>query len=330
MRSNMALDTLCKRYREVIKEATRFSNRRWAVENMDDKDSLDEFDYVWHLMTDGFTSDIHNRISKGKRFTNPDEFYDFTEKRIQNWIASQAELIYPKELFEWLACFNGLKSGTVRFELINHIGDIAAFDSVAKLWRFAGYGIYWYWDTGKNGMDNNVENTKLIPLDGWKFKGSKGKDGKDGRKAVWTVCCPWETYDRYPSPYFQEAGKTYLKVEEGEELMPFCGIEREVVFIKPDPDWKFIKHRDVSCSGYARPYNVKLKTTLHLIADQFMRHKAEPYRSIYDQEKQRQLEKGLAKGHAHNRGVRKMKKEFLKHLWLYWRQLEGLPITEEY
>jgi len=58
------------------------------------------------------------------------------------------------------------------------------------------------------------------------------------------------------------------------------------------------------------------------------------YRRAYDDYKHR-LEHAPAhaeksKGHRHNMAVRYMVKMFLADLWLAWRSLEGLPITEPY
>ncbi len=38
----------------------------------------------------------------------------------------------------------------------------------------------------------------------------------------------------------------------------------------------------------------------------------------------------IASGHVHMQAMRKMIKLFLSHLWLVWREAEGLPITEPY
>ena len=35
-------------------------------------------------------------------------------------------------------------------------------------------------------------------------------------------------------------------------------------------------------------------------------------------------------GHLHNMAIRKVAKVFLSHLWLLWREAEGLPTTDPY
>lgn len=50
---------------------------------------------------------------------------------------------------------------------------------------------------------------------------------------------------------------------------------------------------------------------------------AGPYRRFYDAEKERQIEKGIPLGHAHNRAMRHMTKELLKAVAVEWRRVSG-------
>lgn len=116
-------------------------------------------------------------------------------------------------------------------------------------------------------------------------------------------------------------------------------------------------------------YNRRLKALLlgpTLIADQFVRQRTIIYRDVYDKEKARltqlhpdplcnkcnafatkkgkswicpqgcQFKKGEGfkvrynPAHIDNMARRKMAKVFLSHLWLLWRQDEGLPISKPY
>lgn len=92
------------------------------------------------------------------------------------------------------------------------------------------------------------------------------------------------------------------------------------------------------------------KEILGVLASSFIRQNTQPYRDIYDNEKERQLkreyEKGelkerygrpykkkdvhITQGHAHRRAIRKMMKIFLQHFWVEWRKVEDLPVTEPY
>jgi hypothetical protein len=143
-------------------------------------------------------------------------------------------------------------------------------------------------------------------------------------------------------------------------LAPIDDIERFSTISKL---WRFC---GLACiDGEAEPrdsehYVRKLKATLlgeQGVADQFNRHKPFPYRDIYLEYKARKREEhpepvctecgalspeknsnGKSKcckakvnytdAHLDNMALRKSAKEFIKHLWLVWRQSEGLPITE--
>jgi hypothetical protein len=80
-------------------------------------------------------------------------------------------------------------------------------------------------------------------------------------------------------------------------------------------------------------YNKRLKVTCWKVAVSLLRAGNEEYRSIYDGEKQRQIERGgedMTKLWAHKRALRKMIKLWLSHLWEVWREEEGLPVRLPY
>jgi len=90
-------------------------------------------------------------------------------------------------------------------------------------------------------------------------------------------------------------------------------------------------------------YNPRLKTLMWKIASSFEKQnsKKSQYRKLYETQKTYYLnrpdlkarieakEKGI-KGHIRNMTLRYVEKRFLADLWLTWRKLEGLPITEPY
>lgn len=110
--------------------------------------------------------------------------------------------------------------------------------------------------------------------------------------------------------------------------------EKEKILVVPEPQegWELVTRRDSPVSGWMLPYNKRLKTTLHVVAESFIRS-GSPYRTIYDETKEYYLvntHTEWTKGHAHNAATRKMIKMFLSHLWLRWRTLEGLPVRQPY
>lgn len=78
-------------------------------------------------------------------------------------------------------------------------------------------------------------------------------------------------------------------------------------------------------------YNARLKTTCFLIGSQMLRANS-PYRRIYDEAKiyYQANRSDWTKGHIHMAAQRKMIKVFLSHLWLTWRRIENLPISDPY
>lgn len=83
--------------------------------------------------------------------------------------------------------------------------------------------------------------------------------------------------------------------------------------------------------GEALHYNKRLKTTMYLVATSFFKSSS-PYRAIYDLWKVKYAEahSDWTKLHCHLAAIRKMNMIFLQHLWLKWRQLEGLPVNRPY
>lgn len=89
----------------------------------------------------------------------------------------------------------------------------------------------------------------------------------------------------------------------------------------------------------SQSYNRMLKGICWNIAAAFVMHYTPLYRDIYDAEKERLRELHPEKvkvngkwryndGHLDMMARRKMIKIFLQHLWVVWREMEGLPVTQ--
>lgn len=148
------------------------------------------------------------------------------------------------DVWDWLTKIKGLGQGGLAAQLLAQIDDIGKFDTVSKLWRFAGLAVI------------------------------------DGR-------------------------------------------------------------REMNKPGEKSHFNARLKSICWLISDQFVKQNTPLYRDIYDAEKARQrrlhpekiVENGKTTyndGHIDNMARRKAVKIFLQHLWVVWRSLEGLPVSEPY
>lgn len=187
-------------------------------------------------------------------------------------------------VWPWITSIKGLGAGSQAAKVLALIDDIGRYDTIAKLWRYSGYGLYNYYE-----KDGKVQ----APVKGKQSQGS----GEDRRIVE--------------------------------------------VITEPKQDWDICTARDRGVPGFVLPFNKTLKATLFVVADGFIKQQTPYYIDIYYAEKARQRalhpEKIVKNGttmfndaHINNRGIRKMIKEFLKDLWLNWRQAEGLPITESY
>jgi len=231
---------------------------------------------------------------------------------IKTIMIEQAKMAGP--IYEWCMDIRGLGDALVP-GLLALVDDIHAFDTVAKLWRYSGYGLYKYWIN----KDGNIQT----PLDGWKWETKTKKliDELEANNVSYTIA----------------EGKNNSRVK-------FFAIVDTVEHpnayqIEPSPDWKLVTRTDRYVAGWHSPYNKILKSHMFNIADQFIRQHTPPYRDIYDAEKSRQAamypkkQKGnngrkydFTKDHLHRRATRKMIKEFLKDFWCAWREIEGLPV----
>ncbi len=173
----------------------------------------------------------------------------FTDIQLDEMVKHYRKLLRLKaeelgEVWDWLTSIRGLGDGNLAAQLLAQIDDIAKFDNVSKLWRFAGYAV----------------------IDG---------------------------------------------------------------------------HREYNQAGEKSHFNRRLKSLCWLITDSFIKQHAMPYDDFYREYKTEQRRKHPEKvvengktryndGHIDNMARRKVSKIFLSHLWLRWREAEGLPVTEPY
>ena len=101
--------------------------------------------------------------------------------------------------------------------------------------------------------------------------------------------------------------------------------------------WKYAGYgvtegaRDRLEKGEKAPYNIRLKTNCFLVGESFIKCNS-PYRRLYDEAKAfyETAHPDWTPGHRHNAARRKMIKLWLSHLWVIWRTLEGLPVSDPY
>jgi len=105
------------------------------------------------------------------------------------------------------------------------------------------------------------------------------------------------------------------------QLWRYCGLDAQYTKRK-----KGMTEEEAKKCG--NPY--LKKELLGVLGDNFIKQRTPVYRDIYDTEKQKQLDRGLTKGHAHARARRKMIKLFVAHYYEVARKSEDLPYREPY
>lgn len=118
------------------------------------------------------------------------------------------------------------------------------------------------------------------------------------------------------------------------KLIAMIDIERADT---PSALWRFAGYgvvdgqRERPVKGEKLHYNTRLKTTCYLIGTSFLKAKS-PYRDVYDKAKEDydRTRPEWTKAHKHQAAMRVMIKRFLVHLWLVWRETEGLPTRTPY
>lgn len=226
-------------------------------------------------------------------------------------------------IWDWCLSHKGI-ADSLAAQLLAQIDDIANFATIAKLWRYCGYGTFEYWVNDKGEIMAPVAGNRWV-----------------NKEKILTIVRPKSEWN----------GQT------------------EAMYREPEPGWKLVRHRDINIEGYHSPYNRLLKAILFNVADQFVRQQSLPWVDIFYDEKERQRqihpvaicltckvecdhERKIVKGkmanvftcpnkkshgkrkytddHIRNMARRKMIKAFLAELWLEWRRLEGLPVTEAF
>lgn len=84
-------------------------------------------------------------------------------------------------VWPWITGIKGFAAGSQAAKILALIDDIGRYDSVAKLWRYAGYGLYKYYEKdgkvvaptkGKesqgSGEDRRIVEVEPEPKDGWR------------------------------------------------------------------------------------------------------------------------------------------------------------------
>jgi len=89
--------------------------------------------------------------------------------------------------------------------------------------------------------------------------------------------------------------------------------------------------RDHYTKGESAKFNRRLKIACRKVGEQFMMHNS-PYKRIYDSSRDYYLANRpeWIPLRQHNAALDRMIKIWLQHLWIIWREMEGLPTNQPY
>jgi hypothetical protein len=260
------------------------------------------------LMQDKYQ--IDNQVFISDEFGNQGVYlindYKRLEKRIEAKIKNQVNTypIYKEYLKETKGIGPILAGG-----LISYIHPISRFDSVSKLWAYAGMDV--------REICSNCNKRYIV----------------DAKRGEWIERRANRLENISKTRKDQSKVKTHEQcIKEAEALICHC---ENPVLVKTSPKAR---------AGEMIDWNPELKKLLYLVSDQFVRQRSSPYRKVYEEAKltymnrpdlMKEIEKkqkGEVKGTAHIEAMarRKTVKLFLSHLWETWRKLEGLPTPEPY
>jgi len=214
--------------------------------------------------------------------------------------------------------------------LIANIGDISRFNTISKLWVYAGLGFNKYCPECDAPTYVDVE-----------YEDREGKVKKTRRLKPFENCnhCK-EKLDKLidQEKKLEKKSKTSKKIGGEYEKIKKERLRMEKIY--DDGTLPIIQRRT---KGYQGNWNARLKVLCWKIGESFVKQKAEKsgYRRMY--EKFRETDTGFHPekekvdgktkyndGHMYNRAIRKTSKLFLSHLWMTWREMEGLEVREPY
>jgi len=166
-------------------------------------------------------------------------------------------------IWDWLLSHKGIGE-SLAAKTLALIDDIRKFDTVTKLWRYAGYGLNDYWCDAKGKA--------ICPAEGWKWIEVKPKV----KYRIWTVVSDHHQ-DVTHLMNVNGSNSHHTDVTQMGDAIPLDKqwaypqnktLEplQRVDFLEPDPDWQLKSLSDRLCKHYHAPYCTPLKSTLFLIA----------------------------------------------------------------
>lgn len=207
----------------------------------------------------------------------------------------------------WLKHVTGIGE-TLTAKMLSFIGEMGRWDRISSLWQYAGIGV-----------ENICQNCNKR----WFETDLDTKEWIDRKYSQLII----QTEKLMKNTDKESMAKRRREMRQNIENSACRCNNPQPKAVAPK------RHKGIA----AIDYNPKLKTTMYLVAIQFVKQ-GRYYRKLYDAIKleeqrkndQRPKDAQISLGHLENRTRRRVEKYFLSHLWQIGRQLEGLPVTEPY
>ena len=143
-----------------------------------------------------------------------------------------------------------------------------------------------------------------------------------------------ETFHQFVKKCWEDGDDAITIIDErqGIECFPYvstlwsyCGLS-----VVPDPDKEGSFIAPKRRKGQKSNWNPFMRTLAYKMSDSWIKCGKGFFREMYDREKEKQLQRGLSKGHSDMRARRKASKIFFCLAWEVWRKSEGLSTNKAY
>lgn len=264
------------------------------------------------FLVDSYHSTIKLRMMSDSRVTNLKRDWKVKEKvcsyykqnigaqfqDVEKWLKKEikGELADYEIWNDWLKGISGIDVCSAG-GLLAWIGDIARFASISKLYSYSGLA--------------TIKRCQECKKRYFEFPGDKA-----------------HYIERYLN--FQKRAHKARKEKGGRfNKKPHLKAVEKLICSCDSPEPKTIAEKKKR--GEPAMWNQKLKSHCWKIGKNFVRS-GKQYRKYYDKVKAKYQKKfpKFSKGHIDNMAMRKTVKLFMAHLWIVWRQLEGLPTRSPY
>jgi hypothetical protein len=196
-------------------------------------------------------------------------------------------------VWDWLTSIKGLKAGGLAAQLIAQIDQPP--ETISKLWRFAGWAV----------IDGQAERNQ---------RGEKSHYNRQLKSICWLIV---DQFIKHQTPVYADI---YYEEKERQRKIHPETLCRECTDLAVRTNRSKMELRAVVELDELEP--------LALLLDELTSQDDKYGVRWEDCPSKKSHHRLYNDGHVHNRAIRKTAKIFLQHLWLVWREAEGLPVSK--